>query len=158
MAGCVRQAPEDRRERTASLLTAYLAALRRGSVSEVECSDDDAREQLGLLQLVLYFVSFVVAKHQLWSGQGNTVRDGSAWSHRVTGKLTPVGHCEDGPTTFQRHTTLRREANFIRSESAFLTGGCRCGRRLGRQPSEAWQNFSGARGACRPRDAVAQSC
>lgn len=103
----IRQAPEDRRERTASLLTAYLAALRKGSVSKVEFSADDARAQLGLLQLVLYFVSFVVAKHQLWSGQGNTVRDGSAWSHRVTGKPTLVAHSmtasAHGPTTFKRH-------------------------------------------------------
>ena len=87
--GRIGQVPDDRRKRTDSLLTAYLTALRRGKVSDVECSNDDAREQLGLLQLVLYYVSFVVAKHELWSGQGNTVRDGSAWSHRVTGRLYP---------------------------------------------------------------------
>lgn len=83
---CVTQAPAERRERTASLLKAYLAALRRAGVREVEYSDDDASEQLGLLQLVLFFVSYIVAKHKLWSGQGNTKKDGSAWSHRVARK------------------------------------------------------------------------
>lgn len=76
--------------RTKALLSAYLAALRKGGVSATECSDEDAHEQLGLLQLVLFFVSYVVAKHELWAGQGNTTRDGSAWSLRVTGQYLSV--------------------------------------------------------------------
>lgn len=106
------QAPDDRRNRTDSLLTAYLTALRKAQVSDVECSDDDAREQLGLLQLVLFFVSFVVAKHKLWSGQGNTVRDGSAWSHRVTGKLYNyqyIKSCSGDWWALRTHGNLARE-------------------------------------------------
>ena len=44
---------------------------------------EEGLEQLELLQLVLFYVSASVAKNQLWSGHGNTTKDGAAWSVRV---------------------------------------------------------------------------
>jgi hypothetical protein len=46
-------------------------------------SFSEGLEQLELLQLVLFYVSSSVAKNQLWSGHGNTTKDGMAWSVRV---------------------------------------------------------------------------
>lgn len=74
------QEAEERRARKPRMLELYLEALGKGGVVvEMEA----AVEQLGLLQLVLYFISASVAKNALWSGHGNTTKDGRVWGLRV---------------------------------------------------------------------------
>jgi hypothetical protein len=74
------QGAVERRERQAALLAAYLGALGDAGAS---MQAEEGLEQLELLQLVLFYVSASVAKNQLWSGHGNTTKDGAAWSVRV---------------------------------------------------------------------------
>lgn len=81
------QEPGARRERAEKLLDAYLAALAEGGA---ELSLEDARLDVTLLTLVLYFVSAVVAKGKFWSKQGNTTEDGQAWQRRVAEAVREV--------------------------------------------------------------------
>lgn len=78
------QGAKERRERQSALLSAYLAALGSGMPGQVTpVSPAEGLEQLELLQLVLFYVSASVTKNRLWSGHGNTTKDGMAWAMRV---------------------------------------------------------------------------
>eukprot|EP01052_Picozoa_sp_SAG31_P048241 SAG31_NODE_10008_length_1197_cov_0.984517_2_plen_118_part_00 len=48
-----------------------------------QLSFEEAQRDVALLRLVLWYVSAVVSKHQLWAAQGNTTKDGRAWAERV---------------------------------------------------------------------------
>lgn len=90
------QEAEERRVRKPRMLELYLEALAEGGVV---VGMDAAIEQLGLLQLVLFFVSSSVAKNALWSGHGNTTKDGRAWGWRVAQAVIDITETEEARST-----------------------------------------------------------
>ena len=76
-------APE-RRKHAREILEAYHAALLDYPDPAIPIPPlESVQHDVHLLTIVLYYVSFVVDKHSLWSAQGNTDEDRGAWQRRV---------------------------------------------------------------------------